>query len=99
MGVDDPVVPAAAAVLGSHGQGLRAVRGGLLPAAALLLYMPAIHIWLHTEARYTAAARPLLLMFAAFAAKRIGHHFGQPAARGGNAPPNGEKGGDKARVS
>jgi hypothetical protein len=36
----------------------------LLPAAAVMLYFPAIHIWLHTEARYTAAARPLLLMFA-----------------------------------
>jgi hypothetical protein len=36
------------------------------PAVALfLLYVPAVHIWLHTEARYTAAVRPLLLLFAA----------------------------------
>lgn len=41
------------------------LRRELLPAAALLLYLPAIHIWLHTEARYTAAARPLLLLFVA----------------------------------
>lgn len=100
------IVSALVLIAGLLGLGIAMIsdrRRGLLPAAALLLYMPAIHIWLHTEARYTAAARPLLLMFAAifaaFAAKRIGHHFGQPAARGGNAPPNGEKGGDKARVS
>jgi len=30
------------------------------------LYLPAVHIGLHTEARYTAAARPLLLMYAAW---------------------------------
>jgi hypothetical protein len=34
------------------------------PLAALLLYVPAIHVFLHTEARYTAPARPLLLLFA-----------------------------------
>jgi hypothetical protein len=28
------------------------------------LYPAAIHLWLHTEARYTAATRPLLMMFA-----------------------------------
>ena len=30
----------------------------------LTLYPAAIHLWLHTEARYTAATRPLLMMFA-----------------------------------
>jgi hypothetical protein len=47
-----------AALAGRH-------RRRLAPAVALLLYLPAIHIWLHTEARYTAEARPLLLMFVA----------------------------------
>jgi hypothetical protein len=32
--------------------------------AVLFLYVPAVHIFLHTEARYTAPARPLLLLFA-----------------------------------
>ena len=78
-------------------------RRALLPAAALLLYLPAIHIWLHTEARYTAAARPLLLMFAAilasFVAERFGRHLRQPAARRANVPPSREIGGDNARIS
>src|SRR5438067_147424 len=37
-------------------------RRQLLPAAALLLYLPAVHIWLHTEARYSrgsAAVAPV----------------------------------------
>lgn len=33
--------------------------------ALILLYVPAVHLWLHTEARYTASVRPLLLMIAA----------------------------------
>lgn len=32
--------------------------------ALMLLYMPALHLWLHTEARYTAPVRPLLVLFA-----------------------------------
>ena len=32
--------------------------------AGLFLYVPAIHVFLHTEARYTAPDRPLLLLFA-----------------------------------
>jgi hypothetical protein len=40
----------------------------LSPAAAcILLYPWAVHLPMHLEARYTAAARPLLLMFAALA--------------------------------
>ncbi|HEX8840549.1 MAG TPA: hypothetical protein VF750_08795, partial [Sphingomicrobium sp.] len=78
-------------------------RRALLPAAALLLYLPAIHIWLHTEARYTAAARPLLLMFVAifagFVARRFADPVRQPAARRANVPPNRAKGGDNAPVS
>lgn len=41
------------------------------PAIALFLYLPAVHAWFHTEARYTAAARPLLLMFASFAVLKL----------------------------
>jgi hypothetical protein len=33
----------------------------------VLLYVPAIHLWLHTEARYTAPVRPLMLAFASLA--------------------------------
>jgi hypothetical protein len=41
--------------------------GWLVPAwlAGLFLYVPAIHLFLHTEARYTAPDRPLLLLLAA----------------------------------
>jgi hypothetical protein len=57
------------AALGLIGAGMSflRVRDWPLPAgpAAILLYLPAVHVWLHTEARYTAPARPLLLMFAA----------------------------------
>jgi hypothetical protein len=49
----------------------------LLPAIALLVYLPAIHIWLHTEARYTAAARPLLLMFASLFLAAVVRVFSQ----------------------
>jgi hypothetical protein len=34
---------------------------------AVLLYVPAVHLWLHTEARYTASVRPLLLLVASLA--------------------------------
>jgi hypothetical protein len=42
-------------------------RRWLLPRflVPVVLYPAAIHLWLHTEARYTAATRLLLLMFAA----------------------------------
>lgn len=33
--------------------------------AVILLTVPLVHIWLHTEARYTAAVRPILLLLAA----------------------------------
>jgi hypothetical protein len=32
--------------------------------ASILLAVPAVHIWLHTEARYTSSVRPLLLALA-----------------------------------
>lgn len=41
------------------------------PAAWVLAYFPAVHLWLHTEARYTAPARLLLLLMAALALERI----------------------------
>ena len=31
----------------------------------ILLSIPAVHLWLHTEARYTASVRPILLLLAA----------------------------------
>lgn len=73
------LISAALFVLGIAGliAALRSKRSrDFVPSAVLLLYFPAVHIWLHTEARYTAAARPLLLMFAAVfvsfaAAKRL----------------------------
>jgi hypothetical protein len=73
-------------------------RRDFVPAAVLLLYLPAIHIWLHTEARYTAAARPLLLMFAGFFLSLwlTRRPF---TARGAGVPPNGEKAQDNARDS
>jgi hypothetical protein len=65
-------------------------RREFVPAAILLLYLPAIHIWLHTEARYTAAARPLLLMFAGvFLSSCLKR---KPfTVSGVSVPPNGEK--------
>ena len=42
-------------------------RHRLSAAGLILLYPMIIHLPLHTEARYTAAVRPLLLMFASFA--------------------------------
>ena len=66
--------------------------------AALLLYLPAIHVWLHTEARYTAAARPLLLMFAAvFLSFRLDSR--RFTASGATVPANGEKAQDNVRDS
>jgi len=47
--------------------GLFVVPKRLWGPLAVLLYVPAIHLWLHTEARYTAPVRPLLLMAASFA--------------------------------
>ena len=35
------------------------------PAALVMLYPYSVHLWLHTEARYTASVRPLLVLFAA----------------------------------
>jgi hypothetical protein len=59
-------------------------RRHFIPIAALLVYLPAIHIWLHTEARYTAAARPILLLFvsvfACFAWDRFQARDGEPAS-------------------
>lgn len=56
-------------VLGLLGAALSLLRAGgwPLPAAQalVLLYPAAIHVWLHTEARYTASVRLLLLMNAA----------------------------------
>lgn len=42
-------------------------RRPIAAAGLILLYPMVIHLPLHTEARYTAAVRPLLLMFAALA--------------------------------
>jgi hypothetical protein len=56
-------------LLGFAGMGVSLVRPRTAPLPWLLvpvaLYPFAIHLWLHTEARYTAATRPLLMMFAA----------------------------------
>ena len=55
-------------VLGLTGMGMAVVRARNWPLPWLLapvtLYPAAIHLWLHTEARYTAATRLLLVMFA-----------------------------------
>lgn len=57
---------AAIAMLGLASSILR-IRGWPLSfgMAFFMLYPMIVHLPLHTEARYTAAARPLLLMFAA----------------------------------
>lgn len=56
-------------LLGFLGMGAALIRprGWMLPwqLVPITLYPAAIHLWLHTEARYTAATRPLLMMFAA----------------------------------
>jgi hypothetical protein len=45
----------------------RQARQAIAAAGVVLLYPMVIHLPLHTEARYTAAVRPLLLMFASLA--------------------------------
>ena len=50
-------------------------------AAIVMLYPLAIHMWLQTEARYTAVARPLLVMFAAIALFRLCTHLGHNRRR------------------
>ncbi len=45
--------------------------------ALILLYVPGVHIWLHTEARYTAGVRPLLLFFATLAVSALWQQLGQ----------------------
>lgn len=52
--------------------GLRSRLSGL---AILALYPFVVHIPLHTEARYTGASRPLLMLFAALAISLIIKHF------------------------
>lgn len=63
------IISAVAAFLGLAGAGLGlfGVSGWPLARgpALVMLYLPAIHMWLHTEARYTAPARLLLLLHAA----------------------------------
>lgn len=63
------IVSAIATVLGLGGAalGLIGVFGWPIARgpALVMLYLPIIHIWLHTEARYTAPARLLLLLHAA----------------------------------
>ena len=65
-----PLIISSAAVflLGLAGMATALFRPGgwVVPAVLvpLTLYPAAIHLWLHTEARYTAATRPLLMMFA-----------------------------------
>ena len=58
-------------IFGSVGMALSLVRPRNWPLsaapAAILLTVPIVHIWLHTEARYTAAVRPILLLLAATA--------------------------------
>ena len=62
------MVAAAVYLLGMAGAAVVVVQRKRWPMAAslvaIVLYPLAIHAWLHTEARYTAAVRPLLLMFA-----------------------------------
>lgn len=62
-------ISAAATLLGLGGAalGLIGVRGWPLTRgpALVMLYLPGLHLWLHTEARYTAPARLLLLLHAA----------------------------------
>lgn len=61
------IISALVWALALAGVALALRRPRLWPALAVLLYVPAIHLWLHTEARYTAAVRPLLLGFAVLA--------------------------------
>lgn len=43
----------------------------LLAAFFILLYFPLVHCWLHTEARYTAPARLLLVLFASVVIDKV----------------------------
>jgi hypothetical protein len=56
-------------LVGCAGIALSFVRPRNWPLSAapsvILLTVPIVHIWLHTEARYTAAVRPILLLLAA----------------------------------
>jgi hypothetical protein len=58
----------------------RAAPPGLKVPALMLLYVPAVHLWLHTEARYTAAVRPLLLLFASVVLIAIVQRFSSARA-------------------
>ena len=48
------------------------LRTRLWPAVLVMAYPMIVHLPLHIEARYTAAARPLLMMFAALAVGALG---------------------------
>ena len=50
-------------------------------AALVMVYPMVVHLPLHTEARYTAAARPLLLMFAALLLSTLFAWFHRPNSR------------------
>jgi hypothetical protein len=63
--------------------GVRHFRG-LRPAALIMLYPFGVHLWLHTEARYTASVRPLLVLFAAITIASLLSQFPR-RARGGRA--------------
>ncbi len=51
--------------------------------ALILLYFPLVHCWLHTEARYTASARPLLLLTASLLIAEIYKLYAQRKALSG----------------
>jgi hypothetical protein len=48
-----------------------------------MLYFPLVHCWLHTEARYTASARPLLLLTASLLIVEIYKQYVQRKALSG----------------
>jgi hypothetical protein len=85
------VISAVATILGLCGAalGLLGVRGWPLTrgVALLLLYLPAVHIWLHTEARYTAPARLLLLLHGAAFAWWLWQRYLKNAKRFQHAAP------------
>jgi len=51
--------------------------------ALIMLYFPLVHCWLHTEARYTASARPLLLLTASLLIVEIYKQYVQRKALSG----------------
>jgi hypothetical protein len=61
-------------VLGFAG-GIFALRGGikspLVAPFLFLLYFPLVHCWLHTEARYTAGGRLILIFYASLMAAKV----------------------------